>query len=166
MARFTRFGLVCVLIGGYLVVSGCGEAEPPPAPPTPPAQVHDHDHDHDHAHDHATDAHSFAGAVSRLDELYVTIRDAVAAGDDRTTHDALHAIAHALKEVEAELARASLEPADRQAAEEAVEELFAAYGALDAVFHGREGPAYEEVADEIDAAMETLRQVAARAEED
>ncbi len=178
MARFTRFGLVCVLIGGYLVVSGCGEADPlaPADPETPPAQVHDHDHDHhhdhahdhDHHHDHAHAAHadSLAEAVSRLDELYVTIRDAMAVGDIQTAHGPLHRVGHVLEDVEGLAAAAPLSPDDREAVEEAIEELFAGYGAVDAQLHGRPGKDYAEVADEIDAAMETLRTVAARAEED
>ncbi|TWT59255.1 LarC family nickel insertion protein [Allorhodopirellula solitaria] len=156
-------------VGG---MTGCQPAES--TPETPAAADHDHDHDHDgHDHDHAEQGADLD--VDNLPELntpppldsldegvekLVSMRDEIAKGfaddDVDSIHDQLHGVGDLLGQIEEKVATSELSDDAKQAAREAVETLFDAYGEVDAKLHGVEGKDYQDVSEDIDSAIETL----------
>lgn len=119
-----------------------------------------HVEDGGEGHKHAA---TYAEAVTMLTGLRDQIRDAFAKGDALAADPAVHEIGHALEDV-SELAKgASLSEEDQVAVGVAVEKLLDAYGAIDEKIHSSEEVKYDEVAGEIDSAMETLTKYAGEA---
>jgi len=140
---------------------------------------HDHDHDHDHdGHDHDGHEHdtikadelgldvdtlppaggppmpaTYAEAVEQLAGMVTRITAGLADDDVDSVHDELHDVGNALENVE-QLAKKSEQSEDSLAA---VDQLFDAFGAIDEKLHGEPGKDYDEVKDDIDAAMKTLQ---------
>jgi hypothetical protein len=162
--------LTLVLFASACVsLAGCGASATTAS--APPAERHDEDHDHDRAQDHQHeaehDAHidappeSLAEALTEVAELHATIKEANAAGELHKADEQVHKIGHLLEEIPKHAAKQSLPEADRQALQEAVDQLFENFGALDERLHHGEsaGKSYDEVADQIAEAMEALRAV-------
>lgn len=162
---FTLPSLVLGLAGLYLA-AGCG-----PAPAPGPAQGteehhHDHHHDHDHDHHHGHDHHAevpetFGAAVEKVDSLRAAIKEAFEAEDMDKADGPVHAVGDILEAVPGLAEKAGLSEEDRTAVQEAVQTLFTHFGAIDEKIHGGEGKNYADVADEVEAAVETLKQAAA-----
>jgi hypothetical protein len=102
-------------------------------------------------------AETYAAAVAELNGLATSIKDAFIANDEDKAHDPLHDVGHILGEIPALADKESISDEDKAAIKSAVEDLFEGFGALDDKMHGGEGATYEEVADQIEQAMVTLK---------
>lgn len=161
-------GLIAA-VGMGLISVGCSP-RPTDAPPvttdTTPATadtspvttddlVHVEDGGADHKH-----AETYVEAVAMLTEYRDQIRDSFAKGDALAADPAVHEIGHTLEDVTALANSSSLSEEDQVAVGVAVEKLLDAYGAIDEKIHSNEEVKYDEVAGEIDSAMETLTKYA------
>ncbi|MCA9177550.1 MAG: hypothetical protein KDB14_23855 [Planctomycetales bacterium] len=135
------------ILGLFLVaplVIGCGGGSTPPG--GDPIPKHDHDHEA-----HAT---TFPAAVDELVAIHDAVKSAMDAGDIEKAHTPLHEVGHVLENVEG-LAE-KLEGEAKQAATEAIDALFKAYGDVDQKLHGQKGADYADVSADIDAAVAVL----------
>ncbi len=117
--------------------------------------VHD-DHD-DHGHEHPE---TFTAAVTGLNQILDSIREAFARGDEAAADGPVHEFGHYLEDLTELAAKSSLPDEQRAAVDGAVNELFKLFERVDAKLHGDEGVSYDEVSAEIDAAMATLNEAA------
>lgn len=109
---------------------------------------------------HAKPDETFDGAVSSLMELRDTIRDGIAAGDPDKAHGPLHKIGHVIESLP-KLAEKEGKSAEQVSSlKGAADSLLDAFGEIDKTFHGGEGSTYDEVAPEIDVAMNTIAGIA------
>lgn len=139
-------------LGGVFIFAGCPDSE------TGPVESAEGHHDHDHGHGgHEDHPETYAEAVDQLESIDKTIRDAFAADDADTAHGPLHDIGHLLEEVTELAQKETMSEEQRADVQQAVESLFDLYGAVDATMHGGEGKSYDEVKDDIDAALATLK---------
>ncbi|MEM1068918.1 MAG: hypothetical protein AAGI63_08490 [Planctomycetota bacterium] len=177
-----------ILVGFSMVVlTGCGESASESVAQTDSGD-HDHDHgDHDHGHDHGDHDHgdhgdhdhgdhdhgdhdhgdegdhdhpeTLAEAINELVAAHETIAEGFAGEDPEVVHGPLHDIGHVLEDVEALVKKSELDDDTKNKLEEAVEQLFLAYGAVDGKLHDKpNGKDYSEVAEQIDAAISTLKE--------
>ena len=143
--------MTLLVLGGVLIFAGC--------PSSDPVESADGDHDHNHGHghgDHEKHPETYAEAVGQLVSMDKTIRDAFAANDADTAHGPLHDIGHLLEEVTELAQKETMSEEQTAAVQQAVDSLFELYGAVDATMHGGEGKSYDEVKNDIDAALATL----------
>jgi predicted RNase H-like HicB family nuclease len=138
------------LLTSSLLVFGCNPS-PPPAPKTAPVD-HDAEHDHDGEHEHHE---TYADAVKELDELRLVAKNALAENKVEAADKAVHELGHILAELPA-LADKEGVMADERV-KPAIDDLFDCFDQIDQKLEGGVGKTYDEVAERIDAAMDTLR---------
>lgn len=188
MILSTRVSLCCLLVMGFIAASGCSQSSSTPPAPSPQTTGQDHDHQDDQAHDHDHDrgeAHeehkgdtdhaaenddhehpqSYAEAVEQLEALHAAIKSAFSAGDTAKADGPVHEVGHLLKDVPAQGKKAALAATDQAAVEKAVDDLFECFGQIDQQLHGGQGKSYDEVAAQIDQAMEILQSKVKRQQE-
>jgi len=141
-----------ILLASSLLVFGCNPS-PPPAPKAAPA---DHDGEHAHDDDGEHEHHeTYADAVKELDELRLAAKNALAENHVEEADKAVHELGHILAELPA-LADKEGAMADERV-KPAIDDLFDCFDQIDQKLEGGVGKTYDEVADRIDAAMDTLR---------
>jgi len=114
--------------------------------------------DHDHAHDKSEAAPAtYAAAVEEIEHLRKTIKEHFDAKKLKEADDAVHEVGHVLETVTKLAAKASLPAEDLELVKKHVEELFTAFGKIDEKLHGGQGSDYNDVAKEIEAAVEALK---------
>lgn len=184
--RFTRLSggrsFLAATLGGILSVglvsiSGCQPESASTESPTPDETGGSGDHDgHDHETVNAADAGldvdslpkiesrplpaSLSEAVSEFVKTRDEVRDGFANDNVEEIHGSLHDVSTMLEGMETLLPSSGLNDADSKAAAAAVEALFDSYMAVDGKLHGQDGKEYADVADDIDAAVETLQSLA------
>ena len=132
------------------------------------AKHDDHDHadkdheDHDHAdHDHEKSEHktadTYAAAVDEIERLRKSIKTGFDEKKLKEADEAVHEVGHVLETVTKLAAKASLSAEDQALVKKHVEDLFTAFGKIDEKLHGAVGSDYNEVAKEIEAAIEVLK---------
>lgn len=155
----SRFNLVTlfqstlpILLAVCLI--GCGRrADDVVVDDRPPVSVDDLEHA-DHAHVHVD---TYAEAVTEIERMNNEISTAFAANDLDAADGPIHEIGDVLEET---VALARKENFSEEAVNEikaAVDTLMDAFTRVDDTIHGREGATYEEVKDEVEPALETLR---------
>lgn len=125
----------------------------------------DHDHgdeddDHDHGEEHKH-PETYAEAVGQLVEMHTTISTSFAEDKADDAHGPLHDIGHLLEDTESLVEKSDMDDETKKQLHEAIEEMFASYGAVDDKMHDEdEGKSYSEVAEQIEDAVRTLKQAA------
>ena len=115
--------------------------------------------DHEHAeHEHGEHEHheSYAAAVAELDQLRGEVKAALSENNLEKADEPIHEIGHILGELP-ELAAKEAELANDSTVKPAIDDLFDCFNQIDKKVHEDTGKTYDELADRIDAAMETLR---------
>jgi hypothetical protein len=154
MLRSFSYGLF-VLVGVALI--GCGGSETTASSSSVDQQDHEaRVDDHEHAH-----PESFAGAVTKVEELLADIKTSMAAGDLAKADGPVHEVGHLLEKLLELASTESLSEADQQQVERAVDSLMDSFAALDERVHGGEskGKSYDEVAAPIEAALSEVRSI-------
>ena len=150
------FGL---LIFASLTLAGCGGAQTTASDSS--ADLHDHAHDtHGDEHEHVH-SESFVEVLTEVEQLLAEIKTAFAADDLETADGPVHGIGHLLEELPQLAAKASPSEPDRQQVKQAVDSLMDGFAALDERVHGGDGAgkSYDEVANQIDEAIATLKAI-------
>lgn len=139
------------------LLTGCGEHQASDARPHADDHDHHHAHDHEHDHDHHHDGEgveeSFSVLVERIDGLNAKIKDAFERGEVDEADGYVHDIGHELEKLVA-----SLKEETDEAVQGAADKLFDEFDKVDQQLHGGEGASYDDVREEIEAALQTLRQ--------
>ena len=132
----------------------------------------DHDHgDHDHGdgsdpslpptgddHGHHQDAETYDEAVTELLATQKAIAEAFAAGKQDDAHGPLHDVGHLLGNTETLIEKSEMDDDTKKKLSEAIEQLFAAYGAVDDKMHNSEkGKDYSDVSEQIENALSELK---------
>lgn len=136
----------------------------------------DHNHDgHDHGDDdHGEHAHSdehkhpetYDEAVTELLAMQKAIAEGFAADNADDAHGPLHDVGHLLGDTEALIEKSDMDGDTKEKLREAIEQLFAAYGAVDDKMHDEStGKDYSDVAEQIESAISTLKAQAKISEE-
>ena len=156
-------GCLCL---GLIYLSGCGSSHSSGTQQSGHAnekkESHGHDdhghddHDHDHDKSEAAPA-TYAAAVEEIEHLRKTIKEHFDAKKLKEADDAVHEVGHVLETVTKLAAKASLPAEDLELVKKHVEELFTAFGKIDEKLHGGQGSDYNDVAKEIEAAVEALK---------
>jgi len=120
---------------------------------------HDHAHEGEESHDHASAA-TLSEAVQEVVALNEQIREGLAEGDTAKADGPVHKIGHVLEEVEQLAGKASLDDTQKQDVKLAIEKLFDAFGKIDEKLHGGKGADYQDVAPQIDEAIQKLKDIA------
>lgn len=158
MSSLWRFTGSLLLGAALLSFAGCGGEE---GDDTSETTEHGEDGHHDHdGHEEHAHAETYDEAVTELDELYASIKEAAEAGDISKAHNPLHEVGHVLELVE------DLAKEEKKTNEEvteinaAIEELMTAYGDVDAALHADDGTAEQAFIDADETivnAMKTLK---------
>ena len=150
-------GGLFILVG--IALAGCGGTQT--AAPSPSVDQHDHEHEapgdgHEHAH-----PESFAETLKEVEELRAEIQTAFAAGDLAKADGPVHAVGHLLEELPELAAKESLSEAEQHQVKQSIGRLMDSFAALDERVHGGDGTgkSYDEVAVQIDAALDDLKSV-------
>lgn len=165
MRKANVLWLSCASMG--LVVGGCGQSAPAPAS-RPWAASHDHDHDHDHD-EHGGKAETFADGVKELSKVIAAAKQALAEKDFDEADGHVHMVGHLVDDLHRLVAGAKL-PAEAEAAgKKALDEVFAAFDAMDSTLHAADEAVrneidYAEHEPQIAKAMKSLAGLAAPAE--
>lgn len=140
------------------ILAGCDSATPPSAPQGDHAHDH-HGHGHGHAHDDHDHAHveSYAAGVGKLTELHLKFREALDRDDKDAADEPVHEFGHVLEEIVPLAEKAGLSSDSLDEVKQAVEHLFEDVGKVDEKIHGKAGAAYSEVAERVEAELETLK---------
>jgi len=132
----------------------------------------DHDHgDHDHGdgldpplpptgddHGHHQDAETYDEAVTGLLATQKAIAEAFAAGKQDDAHGPLHNVGHLLENTETLIEKSDMDDDTKKKLSEAIEQLFASYGAIDEKMHNSEkGKDYSQVSEQIENALGELK---------
>ena len=152
--HFTFSLLVAFCLVGFV---GCNSGDTKSSSADTSHDAHDED---DHADEHGDDhvhPETYEEAVAMFAELETKIRDAVAKDGIDAAHDHLHDVGHALEDIEAVVKSSDLDEEGKKAVAAAVATLFASFGSVDDKLHGEDGKEYDEVADDIAAAVKTLQ---------
>ena len=123
-------------IVSFLLSSGCSNQSTTPAPESDTVEI--------------------ADVVTEIVDLRDQIRDGFANGDVDAAHGPLHDVGDRLETLSAVAGQSGLSAEDKDAVEDCVNTLFAAFGEVDKTLHGQEGSTYEEEAATIDEALEKL----------
>ena len=126
-----QFSIVSVLLS-----SGCSNESTTPAPESDTVEI--------------------ADVVTEIVDLRDQIRDGFANGDVDAAHGPLHDVGDRLETLSAVAGQSGLSAEDKDAVEDCVNTLFAAFGEVDKTLHGQEGSTYEEEAATIDETLEKL----------
>jgi hypothetical protein len=149
MTRSLAFILGIPMIGALTVFQvGCGSPSAEPTD-TPTASEQPAD-DHDDAPE------SYAEAVTLLKEHYSVIKNAFESGNDNEAHEPLHHVGHVLESIPDLAESAQLSSEQIEQVQQAVDEMFAAYGEVDKAMHANEEPDYAAVSETLDTHMSTL----------
>lgn len=100
-----------------------------------------------------------AAAVAKLAGLATEVKAAFEGGEPHDAHDQLHVIPEVLDDVVDASKSLGLSEANQAKVLEAVESLFEQFGKLDEGMHGGEQIGYEAVGPQIDAALNTLKEL-------
>lgn len=146
MKTFPMIGWMALLMIACSLQLGCGSGGET-------AKKHEHD---EHEHEHPE---SYAEAVAEIKEMDEHIREALASDTPKDADHNLHEVFHFIKDLPKLAEKAGLKTEDVEAIETAKEQLLDAYSELDAQFHGKAEVAYDEVAEEIKSALETLEKL-------
>ena len=149
--RILTFDRPCPLSATSLLIalsllSGCS-TDTPDAADSKTGSSHTHDDDHDEEAAHPETYEEAVAAVVGMDR---EIKDALAKDDKKTAHAPLHKIGHVLEEINELAAKTDMTDEQRKTVDGAVDQLFDAFGAIDAVMHGKDGKTYDEVAKQIE----------------
>lgn len=145
--------LLVATIALAVAASGCGPAESA-------GDADSGDHGHDHDHDHGDRPESLQAAVDKLTSIRDTVRTAMLEGDANAAHGPLHEVGELLDALPDVAAETDLAEEDWNAVQAATDELRIAFAAIDKAFHTKDADkkaAYEQVADELDDAIEDIR---------
>ena len=134
---------------------------------------HDHgDHSgHDHGassdpslpptgsdHEEHNDPETYDEAVTELLATKKAIAEAFAAGKPDDAHGPLHDVGHLLGNTETLVEKSDMDDDTKKKLREAIEQLFASYGAVDDKMHNAEkGKDYSDVSEQIENAISTLK---------
>lgn len=142
-----KMKLIGCLIALALVV-GCSFE----APTAPVAATNEHDHVHDHAH-----PETYVDAVKAIKECRDDVQEAFAAGTPNECDHALHDAVEVLDGLEKLAKSAQLSDDDVKIVKTTAQDLFGHFASIHKGFHGGgEGSSYDDVAKNIDAAIEVL----------
>ena len=159
-----KWAVAAVACYGWVTL-GCTPPASAPAVKTnaPPMAAEDLPHVHDEEHEHGDHVHAstYAAAIAQIDSLRSEIKAAFEKGDGNAADGSVHALGHALEDVNTLAKEASLNAADQAAVGVAVETLLDAFDRVDQKIHGHDGAVYNDVATEVDAAMATLKKFVA-----
>ena len=138
------------------VVGGCAETNG-----TNSSDNHDHGRDHEHAdHVHNVVPADFASALSKLKEQREVVRTAFANNSPAECDDALHVAAEILEKLHDLAKQAGMNEESLKKVSEQSASLFKLYASIHEGFHDDgEGTPYDDVADQMDSAMEVLSQL-------
>ena len=156
MNRLVQWSGLSLSILASIVLAGCNGASEPETSDG----AHGHDHGAGHSHEHAT-LETFAEALKEVESLHAKIKEGFEADDIDAAHDPLHEIGHALEELPKLAGEESLSEEDQQQVKKSVDTLMDSYGAVDERLHADEtvGKSYDEVSEQIDAAMAELQAI-------
>ena len=150
-------GAPILLVASLILVTGCDQVQNPRADATtqvqsPTHDEHGHDeHGHDeHGHDeHGHDEHghddhghghelpaTVEAAIKQLKKVTNQVRAALKDGETGKADSLVHSIGHLIEDLNEKIASADVEQKVKDAATEASEKIFDAYGELDSVLHG------------------------------
>lgn len=166
----------------YLVFAvGCQPKEDTLSPAAKAMSEHEgHDHGEGDHHGHGHDGHGHGEQADiNIDSLVpievapgpkdlpsgveqlAALREAVGKGfaddDVESIHHQLHSVGSLLESVEDLVKSSDLSGDAKKEANQAIEQLFDAYGDVDAKLHGQNGKDYSDVADDIETAIKTLQ---------
>lgn len=156
-----------------LALGACNAPSSPVVSATAPRNTEHVGHESEHEHLQTVGEHSkhrqggsqadeedldtYAAALRKIDSLRSAIKDAFAAKDLDKADAPVHEVGHLLEKLPALASKEKLSAEDQSAVKQAVDELFASFGKIDDKLHGGQGNTYEDVARQVDAAMETLQ---------
>ena len=161
-ARLTRDGihslyLTCLLVTVSVFI-GCSTDSSDADAKTGETHAEGHDEQGDHPE-------TYDEAVEAVVGMDAEIKDAFEKDDTEAAHGPLHKIGHVLEEVNELAEKTDLSDEQRKSVATAVEQLFEAFGAVDAVMHGKDGKTYDEVAGQIQENLEILKSMKPAASE-
>ena len=140
------------LLGLGLAAGSIGCAQKTPPSPTTA-----------HAHENEARPDSYAAAMAQIREHGATIAQAYSAGTPDEAHEALHEMGHLLGLLPELAGDTGMQEEDRQAVQDASQQLMEAYGKLDQLMHGaaadksaQAADTFAGVADDITAATKVL----------
>jgi hypothetical protein len=127
--------------------------------------------DHGHDHDHSAEARMpFDALVTRICEHRDAIKAAFDADKPDEAHDPLHKIGKLIAQLPDAAAETDLDESDWNEVKQASDNLMAAFGKVDALFHGdEEGINFAEVEQDVNEALAVLEKkvaVVSNAEQD
>jgi hypothetical protein len=186
MRHFIEFPLCVLLLSLLIATLGCQDSGSVTVGEADASQQadsdHDHgDHDHDHGdHDHGDHDHSdgsdpslpptdgdheahqdpetYDEAVTELLATQKAIAEAFAAGNQDDAHGPLHNVGHLLGNTETLIEKSDMDDDTKKKLSEAIEQLFASYGAVDDKMHNSEkGKDYSDVSEQIENAISELK---------
>jgi len=100
---------------------------------------------------------NYGDGVSRVRELRDLLRAGWQANEHDQVHEPLHELAPLLRELPRLLDKEDLPTVERTEAQLAIHELFRMFGQIDSKLHSGFGSSYDELAEQIDAAIEKLQ---------
>jgi len=188
MRHFIDFPLFALLLSLLIATLGCQDSGSSTVSKTDASSQADGDHDHDHGdhdhgdhdhgdHDHDHDAGSdpslpptgsdqeqhqdpetYDEAVTELVATQKAIAEAFAAGNQDDAHGPLHDVGHLLGNTETLVEKSDMDDDTKKKLSEAIEQLFASYGAVDEKMHNSEkGKDYSDVSEQIENAISELK---------
>ena len=144
----------CCLVA-LVLFTGCQ----PEATTSEKEAEHGHGHDHGHEHDHSDRPQSLREAIVELKELSDSFCAAMDEDNTEAAHDPLHHLGKLLDAMP-ELAADTDLPEDQwKQVKDQVDQLFDAFGTVDATFHEKDGDkkaAYEDVKQTIEEGIAAL----------
>lgn len=153
MPRLHNLAHLTLITALVVPFAGCGGSAEQSEVNRPPVSIDELEHDHPpHAH-----AESYNAAVAELDTMRTQISTAFAAGDIKAADGPIHEVGHVLEHVVELAQEEGFSETVIAEINAAVQTLFDTFGRVDEKIHGGEGVEYSEVADQIDAALETLK---------
>ncbi len=150
MRSFTQLSLsflVAVCLIGFV---GCQDSGKTKVAKT--ATSHEEHVESEHPH-----ADNYDDAVAELAEMQENIKEGFAEGKAEEAEGSLHDVVHVLENLEKFVRESDRDEEAKKSLEEAIETLFSSYGAIDDKLHGIEGKDYDEVSEQIEAAIKTLQ---------
>ncbi len=118
------------------------------------------DHEHGHDHDHSAEAHlPFDTLVVRICEHRDAIKTAFDEDNRDEAHDPLHEIGHLIAQLPDSAAETDLVESDWNQVKQASDNLMAAFGKVDALFHGdKEGLEYSSIEQDVQDSISVLQE--------
>ena len=161
MRSFTQLSLsflVAVCLIGFVGCQDSGKSKVVQKSTSEP--LHDEHDESEHPH-----ADNFDDAVAELAEMQENIKEGFAEDKAEEAEGSLHDVVHVLENLEKFIGESDMDDEVKTSLGEAIESLYSSYGAVDDKLHGIEGKDYDEVSEQIEAAIKTLQdQVTKKAE--